>query len=75
MTEAIILGEFVSSTIILGGALVFLALYLLPARVLQKRHGYKAWILVFGLIPYVGPLALIWAFAVSTPSREVEEIT
>ncbi|XHX61935.1 hypothetical protein ACFIO0_05535 [Pseudosulfitobacter sp. SM2401] len=49
------------------------ALFLLPARVLQKRHDYPAWTLVFGLVPYLGPYILLWALATSEP-RKVEEV-
>ncbi|WP_390914357.1 hypothetical protein [Pseudosulfitobacter sp. SM2401] len=52
---------------------VMAALFLLPARVLQKRHDYPAWTLVFGLVPYLGPYILLWALATSEP-RKVEEV-
>ncbi len=58
-------------------ALSLSALYvlavLMPARVIQKRHRYPTWVLVFGLIPYLGPVALLWALAVSNPQPSMEE--
>ncbi len=66
---------FHSAVPMLAGIVLLMLVVMLPARVLQKRHGYPAWILVFGLIPYLGPIALIWAFATSTPRSEMEAST
>ncbi|MCR8826458.1 hypothetical protein [Pseudosulfitobacter koreensis] len=63
---------FVSTSALLT-MLVMLALFALPARVVQKRHGYPAWTLVFTLVPYFGPYILLWAFATSEP-RKIEEV-
>ncbi|MHA6263990.1 hypothetical protein ACXYMO_12375 [Arenibacterium sp. CAU 1754] len=60
------------STAMLFAALILIALFLLPARVIQKRHGYPAWVLVFGLIPYLGPNVLLWAFATSELGKTEE---
>ena len=62
------LGPF--SDIFLGSAglfaaIVLLALFLLPARVVAKRHGYPSWIIVFAIIPYLGPYIFLWALATS----------
>ncbi len=51
---------------------VFTLLMLLPARVVQKRHGYPAWVLIFGLIPYLGSYILLWAFATSEHTQPNE---
>lgn len=54
--------------------LAMIALLLLPARVIQKRHGYPAWVLIFGLVPYFGPYILLWAFATSEHRGEMAEV-
>ncbi len=51
---------------------LFILVFLIPARVLQKRHGYAPWLLVFAAIPYAGPLAMLWVFALSNPSKGQE---
>lgn len=60
------------STSALFAMLILLALFALPARVIQKRHGYPVWTLVFCLVPYMAPYILLWAFATSEP-RKIEE--
>ncbi len=61
-----------SAALLYAFAVMFILVIMMPARVLQKRHGYPAWLLIFGLIPYLGPLALLWAFAVSSPKQTLE---
>ena len=61
-----------SQMILLGAYLVFAFLYIFPARIVQVRHGYNAWILLIGFIPVVGTIALFWAFATSEPKLQIE---
>ncbi|SFR54477.1 hypothetical protein [Litoreibacter janthinus] len=61
-----------SQMILLGAYLVFAFLYIFPARVIQVRHGYNAWILLVGFIPAIGAIALFWAFATSEPKLNSE---
>lgn len=56
----------------LGLATLFVIVVMLPARILQKRHGYSPRVLLFGLVPYLGPLCLLWALAASTPAQTTE---
>ena len=66
--DLILVNQILTDTVLIAASIVGLILVILiPARVLQRRHGYTPWILVFGVVPYLGPLCLLWAFAVSTP--------
>ncbi|WP_223274738.1 hypothetical protein [Tateyamaria sp. syn59] len=61
--------------IFLGMAALFVLVAIMPARILQKRHGYPGYLVLLAFIPYVGPLAVIWGFAVATPkSGEMETV-
>ena len=61
-----------SQVLVWGATLAMTALFLLPARVIQKRHSYPAWLLIFGLIPYFGFFVLMWAFATTEPRKQPE---
>ena len=61
----------VSAGMFLAASFIVLV-FLIPARVVQMRHDYPSWILVFSLIPYAGPFLMLWAFALSTPKRKME---
>lgn len=63
---------FATAGLSFGAAAMFVLVVMLPARVLQKRHGYASWLLVFGLIPFFGPLCLLWSLAMSRPKTSSE---
>ncbi|HMS96860.1 MAG TPA: hypothetical protein PKA03_16875 [Tabrizicola sp.] len=63
---------FHSAALFYGTAVLFVLVVMMPARVLQKRHGYSPWLLVVGLLPYVGPICLLWALALSSPKNAME---
>ena len=60
---------FYDFALFFGSAAMFVLVILMPARVLQKRHGYSPWLLFVGLVPYVGSVFLLWALALSTPKQ------
>ncbi|MCB4378996.1 hypothetical protein FZX02_00735 [Synechococcus sp. MU1644] len=57
----------------LGVTVLFILVLLMPVRILQKRHGYPSYILLLAFIPYIGPLAVVWGFAVATPKTQEME--
>ncbi len=59
----------------LGMAALFTIMFLLPARIITKRHGYTSWLLVFAAVPYLGPFLFLWSLAISSPRPQLEAAT
>jgi hypothetical protein len=59
----------------LGMAALFTILFLLPARIITKRHGYTSWLLAFAAVPYLGPFLFLWSLAISSPRPQLEAAT
>ena len=56
MLEAI--QSFITSAgLLFFGAVGWVLIFLLPARVLQKRHGYSVWLFAWSVVPFVLALA------------------
>lgn len=54
----------------LGVATLFVLGLLLPARIVQRRHGYSAFVLLLPFVPFFGPMLVLWGFAFSIPNDE-----